>query len=117
MHELSIVEALIEQVDQQVEQSGQTGRVVTLELVIGQLSGVSCDSIRFAFELLSRGTSLEGAQVHITEPKATCRCHACHAQVEIDQLVVQCPECESRQISIEGGRDLLLQSIELEDAV
>ncbi len=115
MHELSIVEALIEQVEREVADAGQTGRISRLELVIGKLSGVSCDAVRFAFELLSADTPLEGAEVHIAEPPAVCVCRDCNERTEIDQLVIECPECESRNIAIEGGRELLLQSIEIEE--
>lgn len=116
MHELSIAEALIEQAEREIEHSGQAGRVVSLDLVVGRLSGVNCDSIRFAFDLLSSGTRLEGAELEIREPRAICRCHACHRREEIDEVVVRCPACASGEITIEGGRDLLLQSIELEDS-
>ncbi|HUT12267.1 MAG TPA: hydrogenase maturation nickel metallochaperone HypA [Thermoguttaceae bacterium] len=115
MHELSIVETLIEQVQQEVERAGHHGRVLRLDLTIGRLSGACCDSIRFAFELLAPDTPLADAELHITEPKATCRCQDCRAVVEIDQFPVGCPRCGSRAILIDGGRELLLQSIEIED--
>ncbi len=115
MHELAIAEALIEQVRREVRRAGQNGRVTRLELAVGQLSGVHCDSLRFAFELLSPGTMVEGAKVDIDQPRAVCRCQACGAREEIDQLVVECPRCRSSQITIEEGRQLLLQSIEIED--
>ena len=114
MHELSIVETLIEQVDKEVARSGHQGRIVRLELVIGRLSGVCVDSIRFAFELLSAETPLEGSQIDIREPRASCRCRACGASCEIEEIVAACPQCGSGDIVIEGGQDLLLQSIELE---
>jgi hydrogenase nickel incorporation protein HypA/HybF len=115
MHELSIVEALIDQVGRELERAGQQGRVLRLELRIGRLSGVNSDSIRFAFGLISPGTPLEGTDIAIEEPKAICNCYTCKARVEIDDLVVQCPLCASRDITIDGGRELLLQSIEIED--
>ncbi len=115
MHELSIAEALIGQVEEEVERSGQTGRITHLDVTVGRLSGVSCDSLRFAFELLAPNTLVEGAKLNITEPVAKCRCHHCKSLTEIDDLIMECPKCSSREISIEGGRDLLLQSIELED--
>jgi len=115
VHELSIVEALIEQVEKEVERAGQSGRVTGLELVIGRLSGVNTDSIRFAFEMLAPGTLVEAAQIRVTEPKATCRCRACGAGSEIDEWVVRCPVCGSGDVFLEGGQDLLLQSIDLED--
>jgi hydrogenase nickel incorporation protein HypA/HybF len=115
MHELSIVEALIEQVQREVRRSGQQGRVLGLALSIGRLSGVNCDSIRFAFEVLSPGTLVEGARVGIREPKAVCSCQNCHARTELDELVAECPRCHSGEIRIEGGRDLLLETIDVED--
>jgi len=115
MHELSIVEALIEQVQQELDAAGHHGRVLRLDLTIGRLSGVCCDSIRFAFELLAPDTPLADAELHITEPKATCRCRDCRAAVEIDEFPVCCPQCGSREIVVDGGRELLLESIEIED--
>jgi hydrogenase nickel incorporation protein HypA/HybF len=115
MHELSIVEALIDQVGQELERAGQQGRVLRLELSIGRLSGVHGESLRFAFGLLAPGTQVEDAEIVIKEPKAACHCRACNTQTEIDDLVIQCPRCASSEISIEGGRELMLQSIEIED--
>jgi hydrogenase nickel incorporation protein HypA/HybF len=115
MHELSIVESLIEQVQRELERAGQQGRVRRLDLSIGRLSGVNCDSVRFAFGLLAPGTLVEKCELSIAEPKAACQCHACNARTEIDDLEANCPQCGSSEISIEGGRELLLQSIEIED--
>jgi hydrogenase nickel incorporation protein HypA/HybF len=115
MHELAIVEALIEQVGREVRRAGHTGRVKRLELAIGRLSGVHCDSVRFAFELLSKDTLVEGAKIDIAEPRAVCCCRVCGAREEIDDLVSECPRCKSPEITIEEGRQLLLQSIEIED--
>jgi len=115
MHEMSIVETLIEQVEGEVRQSGHAGQVQQLELVVGRLSGVNVESLRFAFDALAPGTIIEGATLQIDEPPAVCRCLACGKESEIEQMELVCPQCSSLQIVVEGGRDLLLQSIELED--
>ena len=115
MHELSIVEALIDQVKSELDRTGQQGRVLRLELSIGRLSGVNPDSIRFAFGLIGAGTIVADAEVVIEEPKAVCHCHVCHARTELDDLVVECPRCAATEITIEGGREMVLQSIEIED--
>ena len=39
MHELSIVESLIEQVEKEVVGSGHEGRILRLDLIVGRLSG------------------------------------------------------------------------------
>jgi hydrogenase nickel incorporation protein HypA/HybF len=115
VHELSIVEALIDQVRRELDRAGARGRVLRLELSVGRLSGVNPDSLRFSFGLIAPGTPVEEAEVVIQEPKAVCNCRACLARTEIDDLVVECPRCAGRDITIEGGRELILQTIELED--
>jgi len=115
MHEVSIVQALIEQVEEEIQQAGATGRVVKLDLIIGRLSGAHADSIRFAFELLTPDTPLAGVSLQIDEQPAVCCCAACDAKTPIEELITACPVCGSSQITIEGGCDLILQSIELEE--
>jgi hydrogenase nickel incorporation protein HypA/HybF len=115
MHEVAIADALIEQVEQEVRRAGATGRVTRLELSIGRVSGVSVDALRFALELMAAGTIVESARVDIRQPKALCCCSACGARSEIDDLQTRCPRCASLDVVLEGGRDMLLESIELED--
>lgn len=112
---MSIVQALIEQVDAEVAHASLRGPVIGLELAIGRLSGVHVDSLRFAFELLSPGTIAAGAELRIAQPRPRVLCQACGVQSEIDQIELECPVCGSPLISIEGGTELLLQSIELQD--
>lgn len=115
MHEVAIVEALIEQVQDEVRRAGATGRVMRIELVIGRLSGVHPDSIRFALEWLAPGTVLESARLDIRQPGVSCVCAACGARSEVDELDSLCPQCASREVTLDGGRELILESIELED--
>jgi len=115
MHEVSIVEALVEQVEGEVRRAGYSGRVVRLNVSIGRLSGVNADSFRFAFEMIAPETILAEARLEIDLQPAQCRCAACGTVSPIEDLVAQCPACASPEIRFEGGRDLMLQSIELEE--
>ena len=115
MHEMSIVQALLEQVEAEVAQSGHSGRVVQLDLVIGRLSGVHVDSIKFAFELLAPGSIAADATLDIEEPQARMSCRACGAEQVVEDLTIACPGCGGPDITIQGGQELLLSSIEIED--
>jgi hydrogenase nickel incorporation protein HypA/HybF len=115
VHEMSIVQSLIEQVGVEVEGSPYRGRVLGLDLVVGRMSGVHVDSLRFAFEVLSPGTLVAGAELRIHQPRATISCRDCGARCEIDQILLACPACGSGAVMIQGGQELLLQSIELAD--
>jgi hydrogenase nickel incorporation protein HypA/HybF len=66
-------------------------------------------------ELLGPGTAIEGAALSIRQPPAVSRCRTCGAETEIDDMVSDCPRCHSPEIAIERGREMLLESIELED--
>jgi hydrogenase nickel incorporation protein HypA/HybF len=116
MHELSIVQALIEEVQKQVEAAGCQGRVVKLRLQIGRFSGVAVEAFRFAFEMTRPGTPLADAELEIEEPAAQCVCQTCARCSPVEELVLACPYCGSPEIRLEGGQDLILESIELEDA-
>ena len=69
----------------------------------------------FALELLAPGTLIESARVKIREPAVVCVCAACNARTDVDQWTDACPRCESPDVTLEGGRELTLESIELED--
>ena len=114
LHEASIVQSLIDQVEAEIARAGESGDVVALELAIGRLSGVHVDAIRFAFEFLSPGTVVEGAELRIREPEAYAACQACGVRESVTELTMQCPQCGAGEIRIEGGQELLLESIELE---
>ncbi len=114
MHEMSIVQALIEQVGIEIRKSGETGVVRGVDVVIGRLSGVHVDSIEFAFEVLSPNTIADGAELRISRPSALIDCRECSNRQSMDGVLMQCPNCGSGDVTIEGGRELLLQSIELE---
>ena len=105
----------MEQVEGEVVRAGVSGQVTRLGLSIGRLSGVQADSIRFAFELLSPGTLVEGATLEIEEPRAVCICAGCGVRTELHELSLHCPVCGSSEISLEGGQEMLLQTIDVEE--
>ena len=70
MHELSIAQSIVEMVG---ERAGDA-RVHRLTLVIGRLSGVMPDALRFCFDVCTEGTVLEGAVLEIIEPSGRGRC-------------------------------------------
>ena len=73
------------------------------------------DSLRFAFELLAPESIAAGAVLRISQPTAAVQCRGCGRATDITELVMHCPSCGSDCITITGGRDLLLQSIEVSD--
>ena len=63
MHELAIVEGVIDTVTERLPDA----QITCVRLEIGALSGVVADALRFSFELATEGTNLQGADLEIDE--------------------------------------------------
>lgn len=61
MHELAITECIISAV---AERLGEQ-KVIRVVVEVGELSGVMPDPIRFCFDLCTKGTTLEDAELEI----------------------------------------------------
>jgi hydrogenase nickel incorporation protein HypA/HybF len=113
MHELSIADAVVT-----IAARHAAGRKVTrVELKVGHLRQVVPDSLAFAFELVSAGTSVEGAELVIEEVPATVRCGACGAETQLRVFPAHCGECAALDVEVLGGDELLVEALELEDAL
>jgi hydrogenase nickel incorporation protein HypA/HybF len=113
MHELSIADAVVT-----IASRHAAGRRVTrVDVKVGHLRQVVPDSLTFAFELVAARTELEGAELVIEEVPATVRCRPCAAETTLQQFPAHCTACGSFDVELEGGDELLVDSIELEDAL
>lgn len=108
MHELAITESLVDAVSERLP--GQ--RVTCVRLEIGALSGVVADSVRFCFDLVAEGTSLEGATLEIAQPPAQCQCRICSKDFEPDGPFVICP-CGSAEVTVLAGQQLTITSVQV----
>ena len=114
MHELSIAMKVIDEVAKQVAGAGG-GRVLAITLRIGRLSCVQEGALRLSFELASAGTELSGARLEIIDMPVRIWCPACGAEQELPGVQsLACPECGRLSGDIRAGRELDLESIELE---
>jgi len=113
MHELSITKSMLDLVLDQAQKNGAE-RVQGINLVIGEMSGVVDDCVRFYFDFLSKGTIAEGAQLSFKAVPVTARCQACGEEFELEEFNWVCSECGGARIDIVKGRELYLESIEVE---
>jgi len=79
------------------------------------LSAVVVDSLRFCFEAAAKDTCMEGAELHVEEVPVVVHCKDCNADSVIDEPVFTCPACSSSNLDMLSGRELDIQSIEIED--
>ncbi|HJQ46685.1 MAG TPA: hydrogenase maturation nickel metallochaperone HypA [Amycolatopsis sp.] len=108
MHELSITQSIVDAIVERMD--GATVTAVRLE--IGRLSGVVPDSVRFCFDVVCAGTTLEGARLDIDEPGGRARCRSCAEEFTMDDLIPLCP-CGSADIEVLSGKELRIRSVEV----
>ena len=113
MHELGITQSILDSVLQEAEKA-DAGKVRQINLVIGEMSGVSEESVRFHFATLSRGTIAEGAELAFTTVLAKSRCRQCDSVFEAEANDWTCPGCGGSDLEVTGGRELQVESIEVE---
>jgi hydrogenase nickel incorporation protein HypA/HybF len=110
MHELSIAEAIVDVLERHAD-----GRPVTcVEVRVGYLRQVVPDALSFAFTLLTAGTALEHAELHIVHVPAGGRCRACGEESVFENLPLACAHCESLDVELTAGEELCVEALEVE---
>lgn len=113
MHELGIMTGVMDAVNRSAEQAGAL-KVLKVTLSIGEMTEAIEDSLRFAFEVLTEGTNSEGAELVINMVKPKSRCLDCGNVYEHDRFHMACDACGSFATELIGGRELQIDSIEVD---
>ena len=113
MHEQNICESLLALAIKHAEQAN-TARILRIYLVVGEYSGVVDESVVFYFRLLSKDTIAEGAEIDFTHVPAQFRCRSCDTVFVPEQLNLHCPNCNEKQVEIISGKEMYLESLEVE---
>jgi hydrogenase nickel incorporation protein HypA/HybF len=109
VHELSIAQAVV-----QIASDHAGGcRVEKVELRVGHLRQVVPSALEFAFELLTSGTPLAGAELAIEPVPARGRCRACAVETVMTEFPLQCSRCGGLDMEIVAGEELRVDAIEL----
>ena len=121
MHELSIVMSVVEQVTETLmarpELLSDGARVKEVRLRVGALAAVVEDSLQFCYGIASEGTALAGSALVIRLLPVVMHCARCDADVELETVQsFRCPRCGEPMGDLRQGRELEIESIEIEDA-
>lgn len=114
MHELAVAAELLDLV-QRVAREHAARRVTVARLRIGAASCLSPESLVFGFEALAAGTVAAGCRVEVTRTPAGVSCVPCGwrgALAELGDLA--CPACRTAPLTIRDGRDLTVDSVDVE---
>ena len=113
MHELSVAQALVEQVDALMTQH-QAQAVARIRLRIGPLAGVVPDLLNTAWPLAAAGSRAEGAVLDCIAAPLRVRCRSCGVESEALPNRLLCAACGDWQTTVVSGDELILEQVELD---
>ncbi len=112
MHELSVCQALIGQIEDIARQHRATA-VRRVSVRLGPLSGVEPDLLSQAFSLASAGTVAQNSRLEIERLPIRVRCESCGAETAAEPNKLVCGECGDWHTRLLSGDEMVLASVEL----
>lgn len=112
MHELSLAESVLTIV-QDVARANDAKRVTHVRLLVGALSHVDADALRFCFDVVKRDSVAADAGVELIAVPGSAWCMPCGTNVAIAGLADACPVCGSHQLQVVSGQELSVKDIEV----
>lgn len=111
MHEYHEAIHIIEHAVDEAKAKGLK-KVTKINLVIGESSGFSGDSIAMHFEDAAAGTICEGAEISVRPVKTMLRCPNCHELFVRKPFHFECPHCGTEGEPSEIGKEMAIDSVE-----
>ncbi|MDD4874170.1 MAG: hydrogenase maturation nickel metallochaperone HypA [Dehalococcoidales bacterium] len=113
MHEMTITRSLV---DITLEEAGKANatKVTSVSIVLGEMSGAVDQSVEFYFELMTRDTIAEGAKINFRKVPNRAKCRKCGNIFKPGGIFWECDKCHSMEMEIISGRELYVESIEVD---
>ena len=126
MHEFSAACSIVDTALEAAKSNNAT-KVSIVNIEVGEFTFLIPEQLAFNFEIASKNSILEGAELRIKTVKGQLFCNDCkfegESQVDPDipnQIAVfapmKCPKCGGSSTKITGGKDFVITSIEAEVA-
>jgi len=113
MHEYSIVQALLDQCETYAK-ANDAEKITRVEIKVGVMSGVEPHLLSTAFETFREKTVCDSAELVVQIQPIVVTCRNCHATSTLERAHYCCPQCESTDVRVDDGEDLLLMRLEME---
>jgi hydrogenase nickel incorporation protein HypA/HybF len=110
MHEMSIAEALLQNVLDAVSKS-RVVRVQEVMLDVGKVRLVMPEALELAWTVVSDGTVAAGSKLRIKEIPIEAACRHCGRVFPADVDNYLCPGCGQADVEIVAGDDIMLTSV------
>ncbi len=121
MHEFSMATQIVENVLAEAKQNGAK-KVAEVQLVIGKMTFLGIDQIRFSYGVLVKDTIMKDSKLIIEEQDGVIQCDSCgfkgSVPMEDDPAyhipvpTLKCPKC-GKETKIVEGKECTIKSIRI----
>ena len=109
MHEYSLAQGIINTATEHADGA----KVIQIDLVIGESSGILGESLSMYFDIFAENTLCEGALVKIETVKSKLRCKSCNELFDRKPFSFECG-CGGEGMPTDIGRELFIKSITID---
>ena len=88
-------------------------KITKITLKIGEMSGIELEALNMSFDVLTKDTIAEGAELIVNRIPIIGQCNKCGKEFHIEQYNFFCPECDGILI-LKSGRELQVESLDIE---
>jgi hydrogenase nickel incorporation protein HypA/HybF len=113
MHELPVTQNILEIALRHAEEAGAK-KILCLNITIGALASIVDDSVQFYWDIISKDTIAEGAQLAFTRIPTSFHCRDCDFDYKPADGISMCPKCGGNHVKITTGQEFYLDSIDVE---
>ncbi|OGO66477.1 MAG: hydrogenase maturation nickel metallochaperone HypA [Chloroflexi bacterium RBG_19FT_COMBO_47_9] len=113
MHELSVTENLLDITLRHAQNAGAT-RITNIYLVIGQLSSIVDDSVKFYWDMIAKDTIAQKAILHFKRISIRLTCLDCSHEYEPTGDELSCPKCDGIHVKVLKGEEFYVEAIDIE---
>jgi hydrogenase nickel incorporation protein HypA/HybF len=121
VHEGSITTQIVESVLKEARKRNAK-KVVEVHLVIGKLTFLNPEQVRFWYDILTKETIMGGSKLIIVESEGIVKCPRCDYEgnfkyvddptFHVPTPTLNCPKCGGI-VEIAGGKDCLIKNIKM----
>lgn len=113
MHEMALMAGVFDIIKKYTADISDK-KITRVTLVVGELTNAVPAALEAAFEVYAKDTTVQEADLVIKTVPLTARCRECGWQGETEKHVFVCPKCSSFGVEILSGRELYVESLEVD---
>ena len=110
MHEMSIVDNLMQVINNQMTEHN-IQQLNKVKIVVGELTGIVPETLEFCWQVYTEDSPYRGAQLEIEKLPAIAVCNKCANEYLINESP-SCPKCGGGIKAIVSGKELFVDYIE-----